>query len=148
MIPPFESSGYLPSGIYETTVDEFKQRFVYGTKRNEIFNGILRLIEDLKAVGCNAMYVDGSYISEKQRPNDADICWEMIDDPIYEAYAKRTCPVLFMTKGKRPEQQARYCSDVFIADAVELSTGLAFLNFFQKIKYSTEPKGIIKIYLI
>lgn len=148
MIPSFNSNGYLPPGIHEATIDEFKDRFVYGSKRIEIFKGILRLIDDLKAVGCNAFYIDGSYVSEKQRPGDADVCWELVNDPDYEMFAKRTSPTLFMTKGKRLEQHTKYCCDVFIADAIELSSGLMFLNYFQKIKYSNELKGIIKIYLI
>lgn len=148
MIPDFTSNTYLPPGIYTVSVEEFEERFVHGAKRKEIFKGLQNLIKDLKEIGCTAIYIDGSYVSSKERPGDVDVCWDLLDDPDWEAFAKNTHPVLFMTKGKRFEQQTKYNADIFPANLIEGSSGLMFLDFFQKIKYTKESKGIIKIELI
>jgi hypothetical protein len=148
MIPPFNESTFLPPGIYLVTIDEFKERFVYGNRRNEIFLGLLRLISDLKEIGCNVIYVDGSFVSSKERPGDVDICWELVDNPDFLLFAENKHPILFMMQGKRLEQQNKYCADIFPANIIELSSGLLFLDYFQKIKHTNEPKGIIKIELI
>ncbi|WP_179414323.1 DUF6932 family protein [Mucilaginibacter sp. E4BP6] len=148
MIPPFNENSFLPPGIHSATLIEFKERFVYGVKRPIIFEGLLRLISDLKEIGCNVVYVDGSYVSSKERPNDVDVCWELTDDPAFMLYAKQKHPILFMMKGKRPEQQHKYCADVFPANIKEGASGIMFLDYFQRIRNTNEPKGIIKIELI
>ena len=148
MIPDFTVDGYLPPGIHVATLDEFINKFVYGIRRKQIFEGLLRLINDLKDIGCNVIYVDGSYVSTKERPGDIDVCWEMMFDPTYLDFAKRKQPIIFMTNGARAEQHGRYNADVFPANVPEGATGLMFLDFFQKIKNTDGFKGIIKIELI
>lgn len=148
MVPAFTNEGFLPVGIHSASIEEFKERFVYGSRRIEIFNGLLRLFDDLKSIGCNVVYIDGSFTSEKVRPNDADVCWDMIDDPAFINFAKMKCPVIFKTAYPRSEQKAKYLSDVLPANVKENASGLMFLKYFQRIKNTNEPKGIIKIELL
>jgi len=140
MIPPFLDSGYLPPGIHECTIEEFESRFVFGIKRIEIFKGLKRLFEDLKKIGCNTVYIDGSYVTTKSRPGDADVCWDMVDDPDILRFAKVNSPILFMTKYPRMEQKTRYESDVFPANILENSSGLMFLKYFQCVNIRMKKK--------
>ena len=34
------------------------------------------MLENLKAAGCRTVYVDGSFVTSKELPNDYDACWE------------------------------------------------------------------------
>ena len=75
MIPEFEKEGYLPPGIHLTTIDEFEKRFAYTIWRKDLFSCLVRLIADLKRIGCIAIYVDGSFVTNKRIPGDIDVCW-------------------------------------------------------------------------
>lgn len=48
MLPAFTKEGYLPPGIYEIELDELQQRFAYTPWRKELFDNLVRLINDLK----------------------------------------------------------------------------------------------------
>lgn len=145
MIPDFEQNGLLPKGIHLATLQEFEARFVYNYKRKAIYIGLSKLIQDLKSIGCHALYIDGSYVTNKQIPKDVDVCWEVVPDPAFLSYAKINCPVLFMMKAPRDEQQKVYCADVFPANLPADQSGTNYLHFFQQQKYTKIPKGIIKL---
>jgi hypothetical protein len=148
MIPEFNDDEVLPPGIHLTTVEEFRSRFVYNIQRQEIFDGLMKLMNDLRTIGCNVIYIDGSYVTKKRWPGDADVCYDYFTDPDYLEFARNKLPVLFMTKPPRAEQKKAYCSDIFPANVVENGSGELFLKFFQQDKNTGEQKGIIKIELI
>jgi hypothetical protein len=148
MIPEFNKDGVLPAGIHLTNLIEFKERFVYNYKREAIYNGFLKLVEDLKKMGSPALYVDGSFITKKQLPNDVDVCWERIPGDDFLRFVKLNFPIFFKFHHPRKEQQDTYCADVFPADFIELSSGKLFLDYFQIDRNTGLPKGIIKIEII
>lgn len=146
IIPKFESSGNLPAGIHTTTIEEFEERFVYNIKRREIYAGLRKLINDLKEIGCSAIYIDGSFVTDKEMPNDADVCWDDkgFTDEMYEI-AFEKMPVLFEMNPPRTAQQRLYKADIFPANIVENNSMKMFLDFFQQDKETLLPKGIINI---
>lgn len=143
MIPEFEKTGFLPIGIHEATLAEFEKRFANTIWRKQFFSYLLKLIADLQGVGIKAIYIDGSYTTNKRLPNDMDICWE--DIGIDYDYIEMMLPVLFDLDYPRHNQQLLYKADIFPAHFKETSSGLYFIDFFQKDKYTDLPKGIIKI---
>jgi len=140
MIPDFNTDGNLPAGIHEATLKEFKERFAYTTWRLHLFDKLLRLIEDLKAIKCKTVYIDGSYVTTKEVPGDYDACWENIG--VDEAVLN-TNPALMMRR--RDLQEDWYGADVFPARVEEAASGLLFLDFFQIDKTTGKAKGIVKI---
>jgi hypothetical protein len=138
MIPAFEKEGYLPEGIHLARLDEVEARFSYGIRRIELFMHLLKLIKDLKTIGCPAIYLDGSFTTTKRIPADMDICWE-------DTGIDYDMPILFDFDDGRRNQQAKYKSDIFPANIIEGISEMLFLDFFQKDKATGNPKGIVKI---
>ena len=143
MIPDFDGNGLLPKGIHIATLAEFEGRFAKTAWRVKFFPYLLDLIRDLRRVGVTGIYVDGGYTTNKRIPSDMDICWD--DTNIDYNYIKSEMPILFDLDFPRLSQQAVYKSDIFPAHFIETSSGLYFIDFFQKDKYTNLPKGIIKI---
>jgi len=146
VIPAFTKEGYLPPGIYEISLDELEERFAYTIWRKELSENLVRLINDLKNIGCTAIYVDGSFTTIKRLPKDIDVCWE--DTGIDYDMAEGIMPILFDFANKRANQQLRYKCDIFPAHFIADNNGILYLDFFQKDKATNNPKGIIKINIL
>lgn len=143
MIPAFTKDGYLPPGIHMADLLEFEQRFAYTFWRKQLFANLCRLMNDLKAIGCTSIYVDGSFTTTKRVPGDMDICWE--DSGINYALAEIAMPILFDFANKRRNQQARYNTDIFPAHFIADHLNTLYIDFFQKDKATGNPKGIIQL---
>jgi hypothetical protein len=141
MIPEFADSGALPPGIHWATWEEIKERFGSNPKRQKLLEGLARGLEALKTAGCETVYLDGSFITNKEEPNDFDACWE--SDGVQ---GRLLDPVLLTFSSHRAAQKAKYFGEFFIADAEATPDGLRFIDFFQQTR-AGEAKGIITINL-
>jgi hypothetical protein len=130
---------YLPIGIHKATINEVKSEYVYNMFRREIFDGLLLLIEDLKTIGCNTIYINGSFVTSVEKPNDVDVCWEECSGTNL-VFERNALPILW----NRQEAKKKYKADVFYAQSIEIS-GFTFLQFFQRIKHTNLNKGIIQL---
>jgi len=144
MVPVFNNEGVLPEGVYEMSFTEFEERFVFNTRRKEIYAAFLILVKDLKAINCRAVYVDGSYVTAKELPKDIDVCWED-DEEIDWKLLDTKYPIFFDLDPPRKAQQLRYRADVFPANIYEGNSGKLFKDFFQQNKETGNLKGITKI---
>ncbi len=109
-----------------------------------LFANLLKVIDLLKKFHCKAIYVDGSYVTSKELPNDIDVCWEDEDEngeDIYD-HAELMAPILFASK---EEQQQKYNMDILPAHFKSIKGKTFFINYFQLDKETDLPKGIIKI---
>jgi hypothetical protein len=78
MIPPYNSYGALPEGIFKPQLKEFKDRyvkeFVGSSTRPIIYKGFIELsMDQLRAGIFLKQWIDGSYITSKEEPNDIDM---------------------------------------------------------------------------
>lgn len=78
MIPKFDKNGYLPPGIHESILDEFKIRFVEdmgkSLTRGDIFDGYMNYCRELSSLDVAIkQWVDGSFTTAKVNPNDIDM---------------------------------------------------------------------------
>ena len=143
LIPDFNTNGNLPPGIHFVTFDEFIVRFGYNSQRNYLLSGFRELIKNLKSAGCSRVFVDGSFTTNKELPNDYDMCWDATGvDP----YKLESSLLDFSTNG-RIVQKGKFFGDIFPAQLTEKSRGIAFINFFQVDKLTGDSKGIIAINL-
>jgi len=82
-VPRLNRVGILDDGVYECTLDELKIAFGKGNphpRRGELFIELVGVINDvLKPVGLKRIYVDGSYTTDKEAPNDIDVAWSVHD---------------------------------------------------------------------
>ena len=138
MIPDFEKSGNLPPGIYTVTIEEFEEHYVNNIKRRELYNGLRRVINDLKDIGCKTIYVDGSYVTNSRFPKDIDVCWE--HRGISTGIAKSKKPNIFNGMSKEI-----YNCDLYPAYHIESGSEIFFIDFFKRDKSSGLEKGIIRI---
>jgi hypothetical protein len=129
MIPPFNDFGYLPPGIYEVRWDEFWGRFATNTYRKQLLTGLRLALNALKLAGCQRVYIGGSFVTDKEKPNDYDGCFELfgIDEDKID-------PIFLI-----PDLQAQ--KDRFYG---ELLPNAAMLGFFQN-DINRQPKGIVSL---
>jgi hypothetical protein len=85
IVPPFDSDGLLPPGDYELSFDELRQSaLVCGARdrksdstwdtawREQLVNGLEILVRQLWQVGIREIFADGSFVEDKDHPNDID----------------------------------------------------------------------------
>ncbi len=95
---------------------------------------------NLAGAGCGVVYIDGSFVTSKEVPNDYDACWE-------EAGVDPTAldPVLLTFDPGRVTQKAKYMGELFPASSIAHADGFSFCEFFQVDKSTGRPKGIVAI---
>lgn len=140
-IPEFYEKGLLPPGIYSVTWDEFVERFGYNARRELLLKGLRELLDMLFTSGCKQVYIDGSFVTSKEYPQDFDGCWEMdgVDPSMLD-------PVLFQFDHKCAAQKSKYFGEIHPIRATG-NVGYTHLDLFQIDKLSGNPKGIILIEL-
>ncbi|HEX7314293.1 MAG TPA: hypothetical protein VF297_10240 [Pyrinomonadaceae bacterium] len=142
MIPDFTAHGLLPEGVHPATLDEVRERFGGNERRKQLLTGLVEALRLLRAAGCRRVYVNGSFVTSKELPNDIDVCWD-IDGVDADALDD----VFFDFADGRAAQKARFGAEFFPAQVPEGITGSAFLDFFQVDRQTGEPKGIIELIL-
>ena len=100
-MPPFTERGCLPPGIWVMTWSDFWERYGYNSRRVNLLSGLMFALKILIQSGCREVYIGGSFITDKERPNDIDGCFDgmSIDsgllDPIFndldEQHARFGC---------------------------------------------------------
>ncbi len=138
MIPPFEPSGNLPPGIYWATWDEIYNRFGTNDHRRKLLAGLKKALKALKKAKVSTVYLNGSFVTAKELPNDYDVTWEMAGFDV-----TRLDPVFHDFDNERIAQKIKYGGEFFPVRADE--PGRSFLKTFQRDKATWEVKGIIAL---
>lgn len=146
MIPSFDSaSGNLPPGVHEASWEELVARFGYTSHRLALLVGLKAALDALRAAGCDRAYIDGSFVTAKLVPNDFDACWE--SDGVDFEHLMALAPALLEFAEARRSQKAAYGGELFPAEAVADVAGRSFLEYFQRDRQTSEPKGIVELNL-
>jgi hypothetical protein len=97
-------------------------------------------LELLRDAGCSTVYLDGSFVTQKQDPGDFDGCWDVMGvDP------NKLDPVFLNLHNKRAAQKARFSGEFFPAQLPEGISGRLFVQFFQIDKNTGVSKGIVAV---
>ena len=75
-IPAFNELGYLPPGVYETSWLEFMSRFAINPQRRRLATGLTAALRKLAVAGCRRVVIGGSFVTNKEHPNDFDGWYE------------------------------------------------------------------------
>ncbi len=143
MIPNFNDIGNLPAGMHQATWEEFYERFGYTPHRRKLLDGLELAMRQLRDVGCTRIWVDGSFVTAKERPGDYDACW--LEDGVGIPFLRAKYPVLLNYEDMRMAQKEKYYGELFMS-----KTGdgfMTFLDFFQQDDRTSIKKGIIQLEL-
>lgn len=56
---------------------EFKQLFGYNKEREKKIDNLFKVANQFKVIGCNKMFVFGSFATQEEYPNDIDVCFDL-----------------------------------------------------------------------
>jgi hypothetical protein len=142
MIPAFKSNGLLPPGVHQGSWDEIKKKFGNTLYRRKLLSGLETAARNQKSAGCKRIFVNGSFATSKEQPNDFDALWDIDGvDP------EKLDPVFLDFSERRTAKKGKYFGEFFPAQMVEADTGRLFLDFFQIDKETGMRQGIVEIYL-
>jgi hypothetical protein len=143
MIPAFDGDGNLPPGIHVAAWKELEQRFASTAHRRALLRGLRHASTILLRAGCRRIYVDGSFVTAKRRPNDFDMAWEPAGVDIRKLLALE--PVFRDFSNQRSAQKAKFRGEFFPSSFLADTVGNTFLEFFQIDRNTGNAKGIIAI---
>ncbi len=107
VIPKFDKRGNLPPGIHRASWKDICTRFGTTNHRSKLLEGLKRALDELKQAGCIKVYLDGSFVTVEQHPNDYDACWEVDNiDP------EKLDKVLLDVEWHRERIKEKYLGDV------------------------------------
>jgi hypothetical protein len=126
-------------------MSEIENHFGTNPHRLYLLSGFKRGAQALAKAGCRILYLDGSFVTDKEFPSDYDVCWEEIG-----VVLAHLDPVLQVFGNKRAAQKAKYFGEYFPAHgpAENDPPFRIFFDFFQTDKDTGQPKGIIAINLV
>jgi hypothetical protein len=127
-IPEFDEYGNLPPGVHFCEWDEFVERFGTNGLRLRLMNGLLMVMEALKAAGCRTIYINGSLVTIKPDPGDFDACWEREDVDI--DYLRTEAPKL-LNHYDLAGQKSQYRGEIFPIDQPIGNYGMNSFELFQ-----------------
>lgn len=141
-IPKLQNNGYLPPGEHCASIEDLEDRFgILSKRRAKLMIGLQQAIVNLKNAGVRKIWIDGSFVTDKEEPSDIDGCWEYTDAVDLDILD----PVFISDKGTG-EMKKKYGLDFFISNWVELGSGLPFPRFFQ-VDRDGMAKGIVVLVL-
>lgn len=120
------------------TWSAFHAAFNTNPVREQLLKGMRAMLADLHAAGCRRVWIDGSFVTTKDRPNDFDLCWDAAGVDL-----SRLPSALLTFDQKRAAQKAKYGGEAFPASASADGAGTLFIDFFQVDKRTGGLKGIV-----
>ena len=178
-LPFFTADGVLPAGDYVLTLKELAESFLVrgpdakqypdwdARWREKLVTNLSVMVLQLKQVGVTDIFVDGSFVEDKDHPNDIDgyfLCersritsgdlvrelnlldpnkvwtWDWNRRSTYRKYPKPQLPMWHFYRVELFPHFGQLCG---IKD--EFGHELEFPAAFRKSRYSHRPRGIVKI---
>jgi hypothetical protein len=176
---PFDALGLLPAGDYELTFDELRcSRLVTGPDtpdstwdaewRKTLVDNLEAMTRQLWQVGIREVFADGSFVEEKDHPNDIDgyfVCalaelasgelarklnlldpfkiwtWDPRSRQAYRGYPKKQLPMWHRYRVELYPHVAGFFSGIRDPQGHELE----FPSAFRQSRRDGRPRGIIKL---
>ena len=141
MLPALTKDGLLPPGIHLAEWDDVYAAFGTTPHRRRLLEGFRRAVNVLRSAGCKRVYLDGSFVTGKETPDDFDACWDEtgVDFSLLD-------PILLTFAHGRAAQKIKFGGELFPAGfEADPTSGSLFIGFFQIHKETGATKGIIAI---
>ena len=132
-------TGYLAPGIHDTTWSDMVALCSINPHRARLVSGLCDAALNLNGAGCVLLLLNGSFVSQKDLPNNYDGAWNPIGmDP------NLVDPVLLDPSPKgRTKMKAKYGGELFIESFIAAPV-ILFRDFFQTDR-SGNAKGILSL---
>lgn len=148
MIPELDKHGLLPPGVWPCTLAEVSNRFATSPHRRHLWRGLRRFIRSqLPAVpGVVSLYLDGSYTTSEERPNDIDVVADLVGVDHVEALLQ-----VFRASLIRAQFKHRFGVDFWLrhpdlpADPAATFQQVGPPRAAQLGLHPDHPKGILKV---
>ena len=142
MIPDFEENGKLPQGIHKANFPEVKK--VFGTtsaRRKWLIKILEKIIELAKSTGSlERVILWGSFVSNKEFPQDIDLLLIFKDDLIVESVGSEAKPIFDHVQAK-----ILFNADIFWSkSSLGQETLDLWLDTYQMTR-DFEPRGIVEV---
>jgi hypothetical protein len=145
--------GCLPVGFHLMTWEDVLKNFSFSPRRNMLLMKMELILQILKKCGCEYLYIDGSFVTDKLEPGDIDAFFSIKEgadlDVIYGSMIKEE-PLLMCTQNNRKLQKEKYGCELFyenwVAFCDENGNSVKYIDFFQQLRgFDGIKKGIVKI---
>ena len=124
MLPAADpQTGYLPPGVHHSPWCEAVARFGVNSHRLRLIGGLLAALRNLAGAGCPTVVLDGSFVSQKDLPDDYDGVWITNGVDV-----SRLDPVLLDFSNGRAAMKTKYLGELFPATAAA-APGILYLDF-------------------
>jgi hypothetical protein len=153
-IPDLDEHGLLPQGIHEATLEEVRDSFVEAEnrdRRGDIWEGFSSYLEFLRNFDpISIIYLDGSYMTSKEKPQDIDVIVELPSPQDFQAISDDPRSSRLF---KKKEMKRRFRTDPW-PHYPGIPPESRILDLFQRLRHSTahdlglpptHRKGIIKV---
>ena len=132
----------LPPGVHQAVLTDVEATFATNAWRRDLYKGLVDAAVQLRSAGCPTIFLDGSFVSGKPKPNDYDACW----DPTGVDQSKLDSVFLDFGNG-RAAQKAAYKGEFFPSSFVCADVSRTFVEFFQLDRFTGAQKGIVSLSL-
>lgn len=128
----------LPEGEHPCAWDEVVERFGWNARRRALLDGLAEALELLQSAGCRRVWLNGSFVTDKDEPGDVDAAWDTkgVDLDAID-------PVFLDLSAGRSAQKHRFGGE-FFPNVTEAGSGLTFVDFFQNERNGLR-KGIVVV---
>ena len=131
----------MPPGIYDTDFGELEEKMGWSRRRRVLLDGLERALDLMAASGVRRVYLDSSFVTDKDRPNDVDGCYDL-EASASAKELEAIAPIFPPSPDNRAKARELYGVDFFPTAATELGSGQPFLRFFQKDRQGRE-RGVL-----
>lgn len=132
----------LPPGVHSASLAEVGERFATNDRRRWLFDGIVEVAKALRTAGCAVMFLDGSFVTSKEHPNDFDGYWDpsgVIPSLLDETFLN--------FEDDQAAQKWKYRGEMFIVGEAAGDPAESIKTMFQIDRFTGQPKGILRIKL-
>ena len=144
-LPAFISSGDLPVGIHQATLDEIVERFgAQQGKRQLCIRHLTHICALAQRTGhLQRLIIFGSFVTAKPEPNDLDLILVMDD-----AFRLEDCPLEARGLFDHAVAQARYGASIFwVRPGLLISESIDEFVAYWQIKRDGSQRGIVEVTL-
>lgn len=141
MIPDFQG-GRLPPGVHQATLEELRAKLGWGQRRKYLINGLEMALRLMGNCGIKRVYLDGSFVTDKDRPRDIDGCYDVPPG----ANLGAMYPMWPCTFRNRDVSKDMFGVELFPSRAPATASGEPYISFFQKDRQG-HGRGIVSLEL-
>ena len=134
-IPLFESTGLLPSGVHNCSLDDIAHGLTWNDHRADLYDKFLAFLRsELRPAFPYPIYFDGSFVTDKELPDDTDVVLDLTNAP-----DDRKWQALMFMQQHQERVMDNYCVHFWI----NLPGNNDFTSFFQYVGVKTaRTKGL------